>query len=73
MKIIAELCQNHNGNQNILEKMIDEAVEGGATHVKLQTIYASDLTFRPEFETGLKVKGETLSIKRLVQDFPRVN
>ena len=64
MKIIAELCQNHNGDHNLIEKMIDEAIEGGATHVKLQTIYASNLTFRPEFEEGLNLNGERLCIKR---------
>jgi N,N'-diacetyllegionaminate synthase len=52
MKIIAEFCQNHNGRYDILSRMIEEAAEGGATHAKIQTIFADDLTFRPEFEEG---------------------
>ena len=64
MKLIAELCQNHNGDQDLLKKMIDEALEGGVSHVKLQTIYSDDLTFRPEFEKGLEKNGEILCIKR---------
>lgn len=64
MKIIAELCQNHNGDPSIIESMVDSALEGGATHVKLQSIYADDLTFRPQFEEGLKANGCEYSIKR---------
>ena len=64
MKLIAELCQNHNGDENLLAKMIDDALEGGATHIKVQTIYSDDLTFRPEFEEGLERNGEKISIKR---------
>ena len=68
MKLIAELCQNHNGDQDILKMMIDEALEGGATHIKVQTIYSDDLTFRAEFEEGLERNGEKISIKRPWQD-----
>ena len=64
MKLIAELCQNHNGDEYLLNKMIEDALEGGATHIKVQTIYSSDLTFRPEFEEGLERNGEKISIKR---------
>lgn len=65
MKIIAELCQNHNGNPKTLFQMVDEAVEAGASHVKIQHIYSKNLVFRPEFEKGLKdEKGQTLSIMR---------
>lgn len=64
MIIIAELCQNHNGNKEILFKMIDQAVEAGASHIKIQHIYADNLTFRSEFEEGLKKNGKIFSIKR---------
>ena len=64
MKIIAELCQNHNGNFDTVEKMVSEASKNGATHVKIQTIYSKNLSFRPEFENGLALNGETKSIKR---------
>lgn len=49
-KLIAEFCQNHNGDMAILREMIDAAAEGGATHGKIQTIFADDLSFRSEFE-----------------------
>lgn len=52
IKLIAELCQNHNGDSNLVFKMLDEAVSAGATHVKLQHIYVKNLTYRPEFEVG---------------------
>ena len=63
-KIIAEFCQNHNGNTDILKKMLYSAKENGATHAKIQTIFADDLSFRQEFEDGAQSNGETLVIKR---------
>jgi len=65
--LIAELCQNHNGKFELVEKMIDAAAEAGATHVKLQTIYASTLAYRPQFEEGLVQDGRTRLIKRPYQ------
>ena len=62
--IIAELCQNHNGNFEDVRRMIHEAKASGATHVKIQNIYADMLYFRPQFEKGLEVDGQTLAIKR---------
>ena len=49
-KIIAELCQNHNGDVNFLKDMIWSAADSGATHAKIQTIFSEDLTFRERFE-----------------------
>ena len=49
-KLIAEFCQNHNGEKMILDKMISAAKLAGATHAKIQGLYAEELTFRPEFE-----------------------
>jgi len=68
MILIAEFCQNHNGNFDILKKMIDEAAEGGATHAKIQTIFANDVSYREEFENGKTDKdGKVLIIKRPYQ------
>lgn len=68
MKIIAEFCQNHNGRFDILKQMIGEAAEGGATHAKIQTIFADDLSFRPEFEEGsIDNSGHVTVIKRPYQ------
>jgi len=53
MEIIAELCQNHNGDFGILKDMVYSAKENGATYAKLQNIYAENLTFRERFETGV--------------------
>ena len=57
LKLIAEFCQNHNGDFDTLRRMIDAAADGGATHAKIQTIFADDLTFRSEFEDGLADDG----------------
>jgi sialic acid synthase SpsE len=64
LQIIAEFCQNHNGNPEILARMIDAAASAGATHAKIQHIYAEDVSFRPQFEEGLTVDGVVKSIKR---------
>ena len=68
VKIIAELCQNHNGDFDILKKMIHAAVESGATHVKMQHIYSRNISFRPQFEKGLSDNNKTLCIKRPFND-----
>jgi N,N'-diacetyllegionaminate synthase len=68
MQIIAEFCQNHNGRFDILKRMIWEAAEGGATHGKIQTIFADDLSFRPLFEEGeIDDTGTVITIKRPYQ------
>lgn len=51
-KIIAELCQNHNGNLKTLGEMVSAIAEAGADYAKIQTIFADDLTFRERFEHG---------------------
>jgi sialic acid synthase SpsE len=48
--------------------MIDAAAEGGATHGKIQSIFAADLSFRPEFDLGKnEPDGRTTIIKRPYQ------
>lgn len=64
VKLIAELCQNHNGDFKIVKEMVDAAVEAGATHVKIQHIHVRNLTFRSQFEEGSEFKGKQMSIKR---------
>lgn len=41
--IISELCQNHNGDLSILEKMVHESAKAGATFCKIQSFFADDL------------------------------
>jgi len=51
-KIIAEICQNHNGDRSLLEEMVKSAAESGADMVKIQSIWSDDVTLRPRFEEG---------------------
>lgn len=63
--LIAECCQNHNGDRDILQRMIHAAAEAGADHVKLQTIRSRELTRRERFEEGeVADDGTTTAIKR---------
>jgi sialic acid synthase SpsE len=63
-KIIAEICQNHNGNKKLLFDMLYAVKESGAQYAKIQTIFAEDLAKREEFENGLIDNGVTKIIKR---------
>ena len=67
MKIIAELCQNHNGDFEILKEMVYSAKESGADYAKIQTIFPDMLTYRERFEKGVLIDGITKSIKRPYQ------
>ena len=49
-KIIAELCQNHNGDRNILDEMVSAAAENGASYAKIQSMHSSELTHRERFD-----------------------
>ena len=62
-KIIAELCQNHNGDTKMLGEMVAAASEFGADIVKIQSMRSKDLTFRERFENGL-VEGEKLKLSK---------
>ena len=63
-KLIAEFCQNHNGDFELLKEMISQAANAGATHGKMQTIFSDTLAYRPQFEEGLIQGGKVKSIKR---------
>jgi sialic acid synthase SpsE len=52
--LIAELCQNHNGDKETLKRMIHEAAAAGADFVKIQAIRSRELAFRERFEVGAK-------------------
>ena len=62
--IIAELCQNHQGDRIILKDMIQAAAASGADYVKTQTIRAEFLAHRPRFDEGVIENGITKVIKR---------
>lgn len=64
-EIIAECCQNHNGDMSILEEMVHRAAEAGATYVKIQSMRATEeLTHRERFDSGSERDGITEVIKR---------
>jgi len=62
--IIAEACQNHNGDLKILKDMIHAASEAGADYLKIQSMLADELTMREKFEKGVSENGKIKSIKR---------
>lgn len=51
--LIAECCQNHNGDKEILKDMIYAAAENGADYVKIQAIRSREVTHRPRFDEGI--------------------
>lgn len=64
-KIIAEVCQNHNGSRETLERMVALAALNGADMVKMQSMWSDDLPKRDQFEEGIvDEEGKTLAIKR---------
>lgn len=67
-KIIVEICQNHNGDRQILKEMIHSAKENGADVVKGQIIFSEDLTNRERFNEGQEEhNGVKKTIKRPYQ------
>ncbi|HAA12183.1 MAG TPA: general stress protein [Cytophagales bacterium] len=62
--LIAECCQNHNGDREILKRMIHAAAENGADYVKIQAIRSGELTHRARFDEGVEENGEVKVIKR---------
>lgn len=73
VKIIAELCQNHNGDMKLVEEMVAAASEAGASYVKIQSMQSSDLIKRQRFEKGLVEGGTIKVIKRpFLNEFKRL-
>jgi len=62
--VIAECCQNHNGDRQILQEMIWAAADAGADYAKVQIIFADDLVFRERFESGVSENGVLKVIQR---------
>ena len=65
--IIAEFCQNHTGDREVLSDMIWAAAEAGATFAKIQSMLADDLTNRERFESGAWEGERQVTIKRPYQ------
>ena len=66
--LILEICQNHNGSENLLKEMIHAASETGAKFVKIQDIHSAELTNRPKFDKGISKNGKILTLKRPFKD-----
>ena len=64
LSFIAEICQNHQGKFYNIQKMVEECVSAGANIIKAQYIFSKNLTYRPIFDEGLKIKNKLFSIKR---------
>ncbi|MCK9480993.1 MAG: N-acetylneuraminate synthase family protein [Bacteroidia bacterium] len=63
--LIAECCQNHNGDKEILKEQIHTAAENGADYVKIQAIRSKELTHRLRFDEGeVDADGAVKVIKR---------
>ncbi|MBU43838.1 MAG: general stress protein [Spirochaetaceae bacterium] len=63
--IISECCQNHNGDREILKRMIHESANAGAHYCKIQAIRSHELVYRERFEEGVRdASGIVTSIKR---------
>ncbi|MFC1979174.1 N-acetylneuraminate synthase family protein [Chloroflexota bacterium] len=62
--VIAEFCQNHNGDRGLLKEMIWAAAGAGADYAKIQAIFAEDLAYRERFEEGVIANDVTEVIKR---------
>ena len=64
VKIIAELCRNHNGDTNVLKDMIWKSADAGASYAKMQSMLPQELTYRERFEEGKIENGIVKVIKR---------
>jgi N,N'-diacetyllegionaminate synthase len=67
MELIAEFCQNHNGDFGLLKEMVYAAKESGCTYGKIQSISPDMVTFRERFEKGIIKNGKQISIQRPFQ------
>lgn len=62
--IIAEFCQNHKGDLNLLKEMVWAAAEAGATYAKVQSMLTDELTHRERFEEGQWEGDRQVAIQR---------
>ena len=63
-KLIAEVCQNHKGDRQVLRDMIHRAADAGADIVKGQIIFSEDLVPRDRFENGVV---ESNGVRKAIQ------
>ena len=68
IKYIAELCQNHLGKIDNIEKMVEECAFYGAKIIKLQYILSKNISHRSKFDFKFKNKKKIIKIKRKFKD-----
>ena len=68
VKMIAEICQNHNGDPGLINELVCAAKESGASYAKMQTIHSKQLTHRERFDDGIFEGSKIRCIKRPFQD-----
>ncbi len=66
--VIAELCQNHNGDSSLIDELVSAAAESGADYVKMQYVESKSLSHRDRFDNGLEEGGKVKVIKRPFKD-----
>lgn len=67
-KIIVEVCQNHNGDRQVLRDLIHAAAQSGADIIKGQIIFSDDVAPRERFDEGhVEHNGVRKAIKRPYQ------
>ncbi|MDC3164262.1 N-acetylneuraminate synthase family protein [Prochlorococcus sp. AH-716-F13] len=64
VKMIAEICQNHNGDSGLINDLVCAAKESGASYAKMQTIHSNQLTHRKRFDNGIFEGSKTRCIRR---------
>lgn len=73
--MIAECCQNHNGNLETLKAMVHRAAESGADYAKIQGLRSSELVKRERFEAGVTDgNGRVTTLRRpFQQEYDRLS
>jgi sialic acid synthase SpsE len=70
--LIAECCQNHLGDPEILKKMVAEGAKNGATHLKIQGLYHDELNFREQFEEQRSAEHQASIIRPFAAEVSRL-
>jgi len=70
--LIAECCQNHLGEPEILKKMVAEGSNSGATHLKIQGLYHDELNFREQFEEQRSIEHQASIVRPFAAEVSRL-
>jgi len=70
--IIAECCQNHLGDPEILKRMVAEGAQNGATHLKIQGLYHEELNFREQFEEQRSIEHQASIVRPFAAEVARL-